>query len=182
MNKRQHKKAIRKKNWCYDKKNKPKKKTLKHNQQLIKRYPFLLPRNRFSDEVPEDYFYEYTELDALNTGWRKAFGTALCEELRTALIEINYLYEFRFMQIKQKYGSLRLYCNSAPQKAFDVLDKYEKLSYHYCETCGKPARLTCDGYWYETICQDCWDKRQNRWIKEGRKKQAKSYEKVVCDN
>ena len=35
------------------------------NQKLIERFPFLMPRNRWTGEVPEDYDYSYTELDLL---------------------------------------------------------------------------------------------------------------------
>ena len=35
------------------------------NQKLIERFPFLMPRNRWTGEVPEDYDYSYTELDSM---------------------------------------------------------------------------------------------------------------------
>ena len=44
------------------------------NQKLIERFPFLIPRNRWTGKVPEDYDYSYTELDSMPDGWRKAFG------------------------------------------------------------------------------------------------------------
>lgn len=44
------------------------------NQELIERFPFLIPRNRWTGKVPEDYDYSYTELDSMPDGWRKAFG------------------------------------------------------------------------------------------------------------
>ncbi len=46
------------------------------NQKLIERFPFLIPRNRWTGKVPEDYDYSYTELDSMPDGWRKAFGGA----------------------------------------------------------------------------------------------------------
>ena len=45
-----------------------------NNKELIERYPFLMPRNRWTGNIPEDFNYSYTELDALEDGWRKAFG------------------------------------------------------------------------------------------------------------
>ena len=30
-----------------------------NNKELIERYPFLLPRNRWTGEIPEDYDYDY---------------------------------------------------------------------------------------------------------------------------
>ena len=45
------------------------------NQKLIERFPFLIPRNRWTGKVPEDYDYSYTELDSMPDGWRKALGS-----------------------------------------------------------------------------------------------------------
>lgn len=45
-----------------------------YNKQLVEKYPFLLPRNRWTGKVQEDYDYSYTELDGMPDGWRKAFG------------------------------------------------------------------------------------------------------------
>ena len=45
------------------------------NQKLIERFPFLIPRNRWTGKIPEDYDYSYTELDSMPDGWRKAFGS-----------------------------------------------------------------------------------------------------------
>ena len=33
---------------------------IEKNKELIKKYPFLLPRNVWTDKVPEDYDYSYT--------------------------------------------------------------------------------------------------------------------------
>ena len=38
------------------------------NQKLIERFPFLIPRNRWTGKVPEDYDYSYTELDSMLLG------------------------------------------------------------------------------------------------------------------
>lgn len=56
------------------------------NQKLIERFPFLIPRNRWTGKVPEDYDYSYTELDSMPDGWRKAFGEQMCEDIRDELV------------------------------------------------------------------------------------------------
>lgn len=61
------------------------------NQKLIERFPFLMPRNRWAGEVPEDYDYSYTELDSMPDGWRKAFGEQMCEDIREELVRAEYL-------------------------------------------------------------------------------------------
>ena len=44
----------------------------------------------------------YTELDAMPTGWRKAFGIQMCKEIKYALIKVGgkkALYNYRIIQI-----------------------------------------------------------------------------------
>ena len=79
------------------------------NQKLIERFPFLMPRNRWTGEVPEDYDYSYTELDSMPDGWRKAFGEQMCEDIREELVRAEYLDQYRITQIKEKYGTLCWY-------------------------------------------------------------------------
>lgn len=101
-----------------------------YNKQLCERYPFLIPSNRFSgikiteaqnggywpgdpEAIPE-YDYEYTELDSMPDGWRKAFGEQMCEELKNELLKFNYLDKYRITQIKEKFGTLRWYDEGYP--------------------------------------------------------------------
>ena len=56
-----------------------------YNKQLVEKYPFLLPRNRWTGNVPADYDYSYTELDAMPDGWRKAFGEQMGQEIAEEL-------------------------------------------------------------------------------------------------
>ena len=62
------------------------------NQKLIERFPFLMPRNRWTGEVPEDYDYSYTELDSMPDGWRKAFGEQMCEDIREELAHAGVVH------------------------------------------------------------------------------------------
>ena len=65
------------------------------NKELVEKYPFLMPHNRWTDHIPEDYDYSYTELDAMPDGWRKAFGERMCEEIREELVRADYLHGYR---------------------------------------------------------------------------------------
>lgn len=85
-----------------------------YNRALVKKYPFLLPRNRFSDEVPKDYDYSFTELDDLAEGWRLAFGEDICREIKEELVKYDALDSYRVTQIKEKFGSLRWYDTGTP--------------------------------------------------------------------
>lgn len=128
------------------------------NKALIERFPFLMPRNRWTDKIPEDFDYSYTELDAMPDGWRKAFGEQLCEELREELVRADYLDKYRITQIKEKYGSLRWYDLGCTKRMLrEIIPKYERLSARTCIQCGKPATKISTG-WISPYCDTCADK------------------------
>lgn len=135
--------------------------TLNHNAGLIMRYPFLLPHNRWTDKVRDDYDFTYTEIDALDKGWMIAFGDEMLEELLEILKEANYEDEYRILQIKEKYGMLRWYDNGVPTKIADKYyeweRKYVKKSEETCICCGKPATIATLG-WINFVCDECFEK------------------------
>ena len=127
-----------------------------HNKELVIRYPFLLPHNRWTGQVDKDYDYTYAELDAMPEGWRIAFAEQMLEELREELSKFNYLNEYRILQIKEKYGSLCWYDGGVPSesKIYDIICKYEQLSERTCIVCGAPATKISLG-WISPYCDDC---------------------------
>ena len=82
---------------------------IEYNKALVAEYPFLFPINTWTDLIPEDYDYSYTEMDCMPYGWRIAFGDDLLKELKDELIRWNYLDKYRIVQIKEKFGGLRWY-------------------------------------------------------------------------
>lgn len=156
--------------------------TIEYNRELIEKYPFLLPRNRWTGKPSEDFDYSYTELDAMPKGWREAFGEQLCEELKQELIRAesertdspeerrrfvgwyqvdpppdypdDLLHVWQIMQIKEKYGTLRLYSSFSTPGMGDIIRKYTDLSERTCIDCGKPATKISLG-WISPWCDDC---------------------------
>ena len=143
-------------------------KTKKENKALCEKYPFLTPSNRWSgkritegkgfwpkepESIPE-YDWEYTELDEMPDGWRIAFGEQMCEELKTELERIGFLYDYRIVQIKEKYGCLRWYDNGISREGHKIIGKYEEISKGICICCGKPATRITLG-WISPFCDDC---------------------------
>lgn len=64
---------------------------------------------------------------------------------------------FRFSQIKEKWGLLRVYYYGYFDGIDEIISKYEKKSSSICEYCGsKGDRLKING-WYKTICQNDLD-------------------------
>lgn len=169
------------KRWCM----------IRENKRLCKWFPFLIPWNRFSgklitecndggywpgspDEAPE-YDWSYTELDNMPTGWRKAFGMQMCVELREALIEDNDLNRWRIVQMKEKFGELRLYDNGHKKGSHVpfIIDKYAVISRRTCILCGKPATRITMG-WISPYCDDCCPEGRSVTVEEYFKTEEKS--------
>lgn len=147
--------------------NKKERKRLKkekiQNRKLCRRYPFLIPRNVWTGKIVWEQFkdtskYEYTELDCLEPGWRKAFGTQICEELRQALLKANLLSKYHIMQIKEKFGELRWYDGGGIEETEQIIHKYRELSRHTCYVCGAPGEIINDDGWDVTMCPKCYEK------------------------
>ena len=146
-------------------------------EELIEKYPFLeIKDNSCYTTLPPN---KYTWLDDLEDGWRKAFGEDLCNELLDALTEEGNLYEFQFSQIKEKYGSLRLYCYGyESERTRDVISKYEELSAYICGHCGKPARYITED-WIYPLCEDCISKVQGGYVPIEEFYEFNSYDDVL---
>lgn len=130
---------------------------LEQNKALVERYPFLLPRNVWTDKVDGDYDYSYIRgIGEIPDGWEKLF-LQMCEDIRQPLIDADYLEKFRFSQIKEKYNTMRLYHFGAPEKVDEILHKYEIMASYICTQCGKPATIESQGY-IASYCNDCWEK------------------------
>ena len=98
----------------------------------------------------------YTELDAMEPGWRKAFGIQMCKEIKKELKKHKFLYKYRIVQIKEKWGYLHWYDSGHPRdsKIYDIIHKYEQISAKTCGVCGKPATKITKG-WIYPYCDDC---------------------------
>lgn len=122
---------------------------------LCIRFPFLYPRNRFTDK-PSCLIPYYTELDALDKGWRKAFGIYICKDIKNALLSDGgrkRLMAYRIHQIKEKYGELCWYDCGGNDETNRIIEKYTYISRHTCIVCGKSADYVTKG-WIEPYCKE----------------------------
>lgn len=115
-----------------------------YNYFLCLRYPFYKVRNVFDDEF---LGYEFTWYDDIPTGWRKAFGKQFSRELKKQLKKDKQLKKFRFSDIKEKWGSLRIYTQGCSEECQQLFDKYENLSLHFCKECGRKGKIHGKYYW-----------------------------------
>lgn len=64
------------------------------------------------------------------------------------------LAPFQWVQIKEKFGTLRLYGNYSDDYIDGVIDTAERLSGQVCEACGARGKLRGEG-WLTTRCDSC---------------------------
>lgn len=146
------------------------------NKELLDKYPWLTPFNSFSGKLitdcagPDgeegywpgdptahpDYDYEYTLLDNLADGWRKAFGAQICEDIDSIVKSWpeEQQKNFRIVDIKEKWGHLCVYTNSTDEEVEKIISKYVLISKFTCIHCGRPARWVIRG-WYMPVCDRC---------------------------
>lgn len=156
-------------------------------KEIVERYPYLLPRNVWTDKVPEDYDYTYIKGLEIPIGWQRLFFQ-MCEDIRQPLIDADCLDKFRFIQIKEKYNEMRCYHFDAPEEVFNIIRKYEQMAYYVCTKCGKPATYETQGY-FASYCDDCWKDfvRHQKvepiefkpYFKISGRKNGEDYEKIV---
>ena len=59
------------------------------------------------------------------------------------------------LQVKEKFGLLRIYVSCGTDEVYDMIDEYEDMSGHICEGCGEPGECLPDGGWLTTLCDKC---------------------------
>lgn len=58
------------------------------------------------------------------------------------------------LEVKEKFGTLRVYTSYATDEIFDLINKYEKKSETTCEVCGKDGTLYSDHGRLKTRCEE----------------------------
>lgn len=84
----------------------------------------------FTEEAVKDYYQKYKN------------------ELKEHKSRLPY-----FVQIKEKFGTLRLYIDGCYPYINGVIDMAEHMSSHICEKCGQIGKTYSLG-WHKTLCLD----------------------------
>ena len=125
--------------------------TAEQRKELISKYPYLMPKNAFTGKPIEPYDYSFIVCEyCLPEGWFQLF-LQFCEDIYEPLVRSDRLADFRFTQIKEKFGRLTIYTYGASDEVHDIINKYSFLSEQVCSSCGKPASVMTYGY----ICPYC---------------------------
>lgn len=130
-------------------------------QTLITKYPLLDIKSKEPHQPVGD-------------GWLSILDTAF--NSMSLLVKAGHLKGVSVAQIKEKFGSLRLYANplfnmgTLKDSVFDAFQNIcrdaETASNHTCEECGQPGVLRT-GEWLKTLCDDHWEQLEaQRAMKE----------------
>jgi hypothetical protein len=123
--------------------------------EYLKRYPW----SRGYDPYPEDKNEESCTLDWIPEGWEKAFGEIMCEEFEKVIKENNLTDDFRIDEMKEKYGSLRIFCHPCTPAINNSVNTFEMISEAVCGCCGsiEGVKLVPWG-WVFPYCRRCFGK------------------------
>ena len=69
-----------------------------------------------------------------------------------------------FVQVKEKFGALRIYTNFGDEAIDSMISLAARLSQLTCDTCGSPGKNILIRGWYQTLCEPC---RANFCTKQG---------------
>ena len=66
---------------------------------------------------------------------------------------------FLIVQVKEKFGGLRIYCNYDNDEIDSLIDEACEKAEQTCEVCGQPGKMQSKYHWMKTIC----DKDFEEW-------------------
>jgi len=120
-------------------------------QKLVERYPTLF--KEYGGDMRRTYMAWGCEC---GDGWFDILDE-MCEKLSDPKFRDSVV----LAQVKEKFGTLRVYTEVVPEEIFDevyeITDKAKIKSESTCEVCGKPGILRGQG-WLRTLCGECNEK------------------------
>lgn len=64
--------------------------------------------------------------------------------------------KIKLLQVKEKFGGLRVYTSFGTKELHDMIDDAEEKSYSICELCGSEENVGMrESEWMTTCCLDC---------------------------
>jgi len=83
----------------------------------------------------------------------------LIKDLIEDLIKLGW--DKQTCQVKEKFGGLRFYINSASDEVHKRISHAENLSYETCETCGEKGELRTNIGWHTTLCDTHYEEHKS---------------------
>jgi len=130
--------------------------------KLIKKYPELF-RDKDKPETESLMCFGCEHAD----GWYKLLDTlcaGIAQHIRNGHYQAPPDQPYRFVQIKEKFGGLRVYDWGHDERIAGLIWMAESMSYQTCELCGERGDLcvASSGYWLRTLCPACAEKHEYR--------------------
>jgi hypothetical protein len=111
-------------------------------KRLVEKYPsFFIDKDKGPKETLICFGVE------CGNGWYNLLDTLIGEILKVSP-------NTKAMQIKEKWGTLRVYVVDANDAAYDLIDGAESDSEKICEVCGKEGSLRDKLGWVRTMCDE----------------------------
>jgi hypothetical protein len=98
----------------------------------------------------EDRFFFFRVFPACGDGWFILLW-ALCLEID----KLKPDEDFRFTDVKEKFGTLNVYCNFVDPEIDRLIEAVERKSAKVCESCGEDGRLLEESHWISCRCERC---------------------------
>jgi len=109
-------------------------------------------------------------------GWECSEGWySLIEKMIDELNPLSENLDINIVQIKEKYGTLRVYIDNGTDDMYAVVDKYEIQSAKICEYCGEEASVRNNIGWHRTLCEQHYKEALKEFRKYWEFKDWKNY-------
>lgn len=127
-----------------------------NEKEIIEKYPLFFRDSNKS--MQETCLYFGLECDS---GWYDLLNDAFAKievEIEKIIKEEPNIPEEalpKATQVKEKFGTLRLYVNTFNDAIAAIIREAEAKSAITCELCGQPGELCTTGGWLKTMCNTC---------------------------
>lgn len=116
------------------------------------------------NHIISSYPFLFSKISHIETdkGWESII-LSTCKFLHSQNSNINLPNQFYFSQIKEKFGSIRLYINSDTNSITTSNNSYvngfihamENISHYICESCGNPGTIQQFNNLLKCQCPPC---------------------------
>ena len=108
-------------------------------------------RQELQTKLYEDYPQLLQTTLAIGDGWYEILRKT-CQDIMATSPQSDY----RFVQIKEKFGGLRIYTDPYVEDLQGFIKEAESKSFKTCEKCGDTETAMIRGKgWIQTLCEKC---------------------------
>lgn len=115
---------------------------------LVREFPDIFrDHGKSSEETCMAWGCEHSD------GWHGIIR-ALCRSISNHVKHSKVPIDFKFTQVKEKFGTLRVYTFGADDYISGCIRMAEEMSALTCEVTGSPGEMCRRGFWYRTLSRD----------------------------